>query len=89
VIKLIWDEPFLKTLKKWQRKHPDLRPKLQERISEFCVDPYQPLLRTHKLSGLLDGYWAFSVSYEYRIVFRFIDDTQVLLIDIGTHNEVY
>jgi len=46
-------------------------------------------LRTHKLSGELTGMWAFSVSYDYRVVFRFISEKEVLLIDIGGHDEVY
>lgn len=46
-------------------------------------------LRTHKLNGELKGSWAFNINNNYRIVFEFIDNNTVLLIDIGTHNEVY
>jgi len=55
----------------------------------FSKNPCNPRLKTHKLVGKLDGLWAFSVGYDYRVVFRFIDAEEVLLIDIGTHDEVY
>jgi mRNA-degrading endonuclease YafQ of YafQ-DinJ toxin-antitoxin module len=37
----------------------------------------------------LDGCWSLSVTHEYRLVFKFVLDDQVLLIDIGNHDEVY
>ena len=46
-------------------------------------------LRTHKLSGKLEGLWAFSVDEDCRVVFEFIGEDRVLLIDIGSHDEVY
>jgi mRNA-degrading endonuclease YafQ of YafQ-DinJ toxin-antitoxin module len=29
------------------------------------------------------------ITFEYRLVFKFIVENKVLLIDIGTHDEVY
>ena len=51
--------------------------------------PFSPQLRTHKLSGKLGGQWAFSVDDDCRVVFEFIGEDKVLLIDIGSHDEVY
>jgi len=55
----------------------------------FSKEPFHPRLRTHKLSGKLEGLWAFSVSYDCRVVFEFINKNEILLIDIGGHDEVY
>jgi len=44
---------------------------------------------THKLSGKLRGLWAFSCDYDCRVIFKFINKENVLLIDIGSHDEVY
>jgi mRNA-degrading endonuclease YafQ of YafQ-DinJ toxin-antitoxin module len=57
-------------------------------------DPYNPILRTHKLKGKLSGAYACSVEYDCRIIFSFeynqeIEETEIMLIDIGTHDEVY
>ena len=89
MIELVWDKPFLRILKKWKKKHPDLVDTFEEKLSEFTRNPFQPSLRTHSLSGILKGYWALSITYEYRLVFKFLSDDKVLLIDIGTHDEVY
>ncbi|MFA4849624.1 MAG: type II toxin-antitoxin system YoeB family toxin [Methanoregula sp.] len=58
---------------------------------QFEEDPFHPSLKTHTLSGVLKGLWSFRITYEHRLVFDFIDEsrTQVLLIDIGSHEEVY
>ena len=55
----------------------------------FSKNPFNPRLRTHKLTGKLEGLWAFSVDYDYRIIFKFINEDEILLIDIGAHDEVY
>ncbi len=57
-------------------------------------DVFAPSLGTHKLSGTLEGLRACSCGYNCRIVFSIeqnpVDDTQVIvLLDIGTHDEVY
>jgi mRNA-degrading endonuclease YafQ of YafQ-DinJ toxin-antitoxin module len=55
----------------------------------FSKTPFHPSLRTHKLVGKLEGLWAVSVAYDCRVVFRFMNGDEVLLIDIGSHEEVY
>ena len=54
----------------------------------FKTDSFAKSLRTHKLKGPLDDYWAYSVNLDYRILFRFINDYEVMYLDIGTH-EIY
>ena len=51
-------------------------------------------LGTHKLSGNLSGYWACSCGYDCRIIFSLETDLEtgeevVVLLDVGTHDEVY
>jgi len=58
-------------------------------------DAYDPALRTHKLSGKLAAYLACSCGYDCRIVFTIEKDLtdpnaeNVVLLDIGTHDDVY
>jgi mRNA-degrading endonuclease YafQ of YafQ-DinJ toxin-antitoxin module len=61
---------------------------LEEVLNIFVKDPYQPILGTHKLSGKLKGHHAFSLGYDLRVVFKFIDD-EAVLISLGSHEEVY
>lgn len=59
------------------------------KMEAFSRNPYEPSLKTHKLSGELEGLWSFSINYAIRVIFKFLDKNKVLLIDIGSHEEVY
>ncbi len=45
-------------------------------------NPFSKQLRTHKLTGTLKGLWAFSVDYDTRVIFSFLTDDEILLIDV-------
>jgi len=62
-----------------------------EVLNLFINNPFDDRLRTHKLSGKLKSLWSFSINYDLRIVFFFTKDkpTKAVLIDIGTHDDVY
>ncbi|MDO8733930.1 MAG: type II toxin-antitoxin system RelE/ParE family toxin [Elusimicrobiota bacterium] len=76
---------FVKTYKKLP-ENIKIRAKQQEK--KFIVNPFDTSLKTHKLKGELEGFWSYSVNYQYRILFRFIKGDEVLYYDIGTH-EIY
>ncbi len=63
MIELVWDKKFIKILKKWKKKHPDLIDRYEERLTLFVKTPFEPILKTHGLSGNLEGYWSFSITY--------------------------
>lgn len=57
-------------------------------------DLYEPSLGTHNLSGELKGLKACSCGYDCRIVFAIEEDPEtaedcIVLLDIGTHDDVY
>lgn len=89
MIKVIWDEGFKRIYKKKVKNNEDLKKRFWEALGLFTENPFNPRLRTHKLTGKLEGLWAFSVSYNCRVILKFLDKNEVLLIDIGGHNEVY
>ena len=76
-------------LKKRRKKHPDVMDRFEKMLSLLAENPFHPSLKTHSLTGNLKGYWAFSITYEYRIMFRFLSEDKVLPVDIGAHDEVY
>jgi mRNA interferase YafQ len=88
MIKLVWHKSFIRDYKKTRKKYPEIKEKLEEVLNIFVKDPYQPILGTHKLSGKLKGHHAFSLGYDLRVVFKFIDD-EAVLISLGSHEEVY
>ncbi len=94
MIPLVWSNRFLKAVKKVSKKKPDIVVQLGEILEKLENDPYDALLKTHKLKGKLAGSWACSVDYDVRIVFEFRNNeqddlTEILLLSIGTHDEVY
>lgn len=79
----------MRILKKWKKKHPNLIGRFEKKLNLFCSEPFHPSLKTHCLSGNLKTYWAMSITYEHRLVFRFVSENKVLLADIGTHDDAY
>ena len=61
---------------------------LRAALRRFAADPLDPLLRTHKLKGELEAYWAFSVDDDLRVLFRWNGD-EAFLVNLGTHDQVY
>ena len=89
MINAIWDEGFKRSYKKRVKVDSNLKKKFWTRMEIFSDDPFANQLKTHKLSGKIKGYWAFSVDDDCRVVFEFIGEDSVLLVDIGSHDEVY
>jgi addiction module RelE/StbE family toxin len=88
-IQLTWDESFKRIYKKKVKKRPELKDLFWKKLELFVEEPFNKSLRTHKLTGKLDGLWAFSIDYYTRLIFEFVDENQVLLVDFGSHDEVY
>lgn len=58
------------------------------------ADVFFPGLGTHKLSRQLDGFQSCYCGYDCRVVFSIEQDAEtntevIVLLDIGTHDEVY
>jgi addiction module RelE/StbE family toxin len=91
---ITFSSSFRRAYKSVTRKRPDLKPKIEAVLRALAVDPFEPALQTHKLKGKLAGSWACSVEYDCRIVFDFVknqksEEEEILLIDVGSHDEVY
>jgi len=53
----------------------------------FRQDPFDKLLKTHKLHGKLDGVYAFSIDPKIRIIFEFNKDkNEIFFLAIGDHD---
>jgi len=89
MIEIVIDEGFKRSYKKIIKNNPLINEKFKDKLELFVSDPYHPFLKTHKLSGSLKHLHAFTVEYDLRVVFKFLDSSTALLIDIGTHESVY
>ncbi|NEO00888.1 MAG: type II toxin-antitoxin system mRNA interferase toxin, RelE/StbE family [Moorea sp. SIO3I7] len=91
---LILTSSFKRAFKAIIKRQPNLKPKIEAKLRLLADNPYNPILRTHKLKGKLSGAWACSVEYDCRLIFNFEQnqdtlEEEIVLIDIGTHDEVY
>jgi toxin HigB-1 len=68
---------------------PLLLPDIYRTIQFFRKNPQDTRLSNHPLRKTLYGKWAFSISNEYRIVYKWIGKNTVRFLLIGTHQEVY
>lgn len=77
-------------IEKFKREYRKLPKKIQEfaeqKVEIFRKDPFDAQLKTHKLHGLLKGFWAFSISYRHRIIFDFADKNTVRFYSVGDHD---
>ena len=91
---LTTDVKFKRNFKRLVRKNPQLQEKILKILELLGNDPYTPSLKSHKLAGQLEGLWACSVAYDCRIIFALKQDPitadeLIVLVDIGSHDEVY
>lgn len=75
---------------KFIRQYREL-PKALQRVANkrgviFKRNPFDSQLKTHKLSGRLDGFYAFWVNYKFRVIFRFESKDMVRFYEIGDHD---
>lgn len=84
-MKIYYSSKFAKEYKRLPKKIKDLAEK-RERI--FRKNPHDARLKTHKLTGKLKEYWAFSIDYQYRIIFEFVEEDTIWFHSVGTH-EIY
>lgn len=80
---------FRRAFKRKIKGNALLETRFWERLEIFQNNPFDQRLRTHKLSGRLKELWSFTIEYDLRVVFSFLEGDRALFVDIGTHEEVY
>jgi mRNA-degrading endonuclease YafQ of YafQ-DinJ toxin-antitoxin module len=83
-------ETFLATARKFFKRHPALKGEFAALLQQLQEDPFAPRLRTHPLAGRHKGTHAVSLTYSFRVVVLLkIRGKEIILLDIGSHDEVY
>lgn len=86
-MKIIYHRNFERKFKKLPA---ELKEKTIKTIDKFSKNAFDKSLKNHPLKGLLLGKRAISVTGDLRIIFEQLDGhVVVLMLDIGTHNQVY
>lgn len=77
---------FLRKAKKLTKSEQE---KLSKKIEIFRKDPDNPKLKTHALTGKLQGLLSFSLTYSKKVIFTYVEKNKALFLDVGSHDEVY
>ncbi len=91
---LVLTPRFRRTFRRFVRRNRRLQFRIEETLAQMQADVFAPALGSHKLSGELYGLWACTCGYDCRIIFAIEKDKEtdqelILLLDIGTHDQVY
>jgi mRNA-degrading endonuclease YafQ of YafQ-DinJ toxin-antitoxin module len=75
---------------KFLRRHPQILGQYETTLQLLELNPRRPSLRLHSLEGTLSGLSLVSINMSYRIVLELlIQHRDIILIDIGNHDQVY
>ena len=87
---LVYPSVYIKRARKFLKKHPDLEFQYMKTLDLLVENPRHPSLRLHKLAGSLEGLHSVSINLSYRLTLEMlIQDNKIILVDIGSHDEVY
>jgi mRNA-degrading endonuclease YafQ of YafQ-DinJ toxin-antitoxin module len=87
---IIFTESYTRRAERFLKRHPDLLGVYGKTLQLLEVHPSHPSLRLYKLKGRLKELYSVSVTLSCRITLSFaIIDGAIVLIDIGTHDDVY
>ena len=91
---LVLTPKFKRAYRKFVNRNPKLQKNIKDSLKQLRNDVFSPPLSAHSLRGKLQGIKACSCGYDCRILFSVEIDQKtgqemILLLDIGTHDEVY
>ena len=88
--RLIYTVSYVRRAKKFLKKHPQIIGQYQKVLELLELNPHHSSLRLHGLQGQLKGLSLVSIPMSYRIVLELIiQDSDIILVDIGSHDHVY
>ena len=87
-MKIHFSTRFIALHQKLIKRRPSVKTAFERAMLLLQEDMRVPSLKVHKLSGKLEDRWAFSLTYDLRVIFQLEKDT-IILTHIGTHDEVY
>ena len=89
---LLRSPAFARDVRRWIKARPASAADLEAALNRLADDGADPALRSHKLRGRLEGCRACSAGYDLRIVYELVrhdGEEAILLLALGTHDEVY
>ncbi len=76
-------------VKQYKKLPNHIQEKFNERLRLWLQNPDHSILRVHALKGELQGCWSMNVTGDYRVIYYFTKEDEVVLVLIGTHSQLY
>ena len=89
---IIRSTAFIRAARRHLKRYPQAADDLEATLFLPSESAFDPQLKTHKLKGDLGDVWACGAGHDLRILFEFVSHDgaeAILLLTIGTHDEVY
>ncbi len=87
---LIYTDSYIKRAKKFIKTHPELIGQYEKTLKLLEINPQHPSLRLHQLKGKLKDLHSVSINISYRITLEFFfNEKEIILVNVGHHDEVY
>ncbi len=88
--KLVYTESYIRRARKFLKQHSEIHKQYRKTLELLELNPYHPSLRLHRLKGRLIGLSSVSINISYRIAIDLIiEGDEILLVNIGKHDQVY
>ena len=79
-------DAFLKEVRRLPKAQQE---KLAQLFELMTHDPYDSRLHTKHLSAELVGLLSFRITRDWRVLFRFVDERTIQLVDVGHRKDIY
>ena len=70
-------------------ENEDLEKLIEQKVNLFKKNPNDTRLKNHPLTKRMKGKWAFNITEDIRIVYKWVGKTTVRFLAIGRHAQVY
>jgi len=70
----------------YKKLPPKIKKIAEKKEQVFQSNPFDPQLETHKLKGVLTGFFSFSINQKYRIIFEIKDRNIIWFHSVGDHS---
>lgn len=83
---IVFGNKFLKSAEKLNKQ---LKSRLKTSLDILSENPFNPALRTKSLSGKLAGFYSFRLGRNYRVIFQFIANDKIYLLQVWNRKDAY
>jgi len=76
-------------IKQFNKCPSQIQTAFQKRLEIFIKNKNYPILRNHRLTGLLKDYKSINITGDWRALYRECGENKVCFMIIGTHSQLY